>query len=225
MVVLKSAGFSLADIGRVLTGKPIDLGHLIAAQLEALDAQAGTIADARRLLLSAKSRIDRGEPLDAATLCSLIRTGDTMMEAENWKKVTDRYFTPEQQAEWAERMGEMPADFDQRAYGRQWFDLGQRVAAALPLDTGSPEAEAFVREWFTLLEPFSRVATPAMWRGSARLYEKMPEWEGQADPGFSSEVWGFINEAAAKMRAAGKDVGPLPAHLADQRVGTGSAPE
>ena len=28
------------------------------------------------------------------------------MEHENWKKVTDRYFSPEEQAHWAERMAD-----------------------------------------------------------------------------------------------------------------------
>lgn len=218
VVALKAAGFSLAAIGGLLDRRAIDLAGLIAARLEALDARAASIAEARRLLSHAKSRVDRGEPLDAATLCSLIRTGGRTMERENWKKLADRYFTPEQQAQWSERMGAMPADFDQEAYSRQWFDLGGRVAAAMPLDPGSPQAEAFVREWFALLTPFTRVATPEMWSGSVGFYEKMPEWEGQADPGFSSEVWTFIRDATARMRAAGKDVGALPAHLA----GTGS---
>jgi hypothetical protein len=28
----------------------------------------------------------------------------------------------------------------------------------------------FVREWFALLEPFSRNATPTMWEGTTRMY-------------------------------------------------------
>ncbi|UAK24862.1 MerR family transcriptional regulator [Sphingomonas nostoxanthinifaciens] len=227
IVTLKAAGFSLADIGRLLDRRPVDLAGLIAAQLAALDDKAAEIAEARRLLQSVQSRIGRGEPLDVATLCSLIRTGDQTMTESNWKAVADRYFTPEEKAEWAARMPPS-AEFDPADYARRWQELGGRITAALPLDPGAPEAEGFVREWFALLEPFSRVATPDMWQKSAGLYERMPEWEGQADPGFSSEVWRFINDAATRMRAAGKDVGPLPAHLTagaePQRVGTGSAP-
>ena len=57
-------------------------------------ARQAEIAEAKALLLSVKSRIDRGEPVDVATFCSLIRQGDAVMEHENWKKVADRYFTP-----------------------------------------------------------------------------------------------------------------------------------
>ena len=60
--MLKAAGFSLADIGRVLSGKPFDLARLIGAQLAALDAQAASIGEARRLLLSAKCCRERPDP-------------------------------------------------------------------------------------------------------------------------------------------------------------------
>ena len=82
------------------------------------------------------------------------------MEHENWKKVADRYFTPEEQARWAETMKDGPADFDQEAYSRQWSDLSARIAAALPLDPVGPEARAFYDEWQALLAPFTAVATP-----------------------------------------------------------------
>ncbi|WCT75232.1 MerR family transcriptional regulator [Sphingomonas naphthae] len=202
IVALKAAGFSLADIGRLLAHKTIDLAALVEAQLQALDARAAELASARRLLLSAKSRIDRGEPLDAATLCSLIRTGDRIMEPENWKTVTDRYFTPEQKAEWADRMAAVPGNFDAEAYNRSWADLGTRIAAQLPLDPASPQAQALYEEWQALLVPFTQVATPAMMAGAANLYDRMPEWQGEQKPPFPMEVWGFIKQVAAARKSA-----------------------
>lgn len=200
VVALKAAGFSLADIGRLLAGKPLDLGRLIAAQIEALDAQVAKVADARRLLFTAKSRIDRGEPLDAATLCSLIRTGDMTMDHENWKTVADRYFSPAAQVRWAERM---PAqrDFGPDAYNRQWAALGEKVAAALPLDPASAKAQALYDEWQALLAPFTAVATPEMMAGASTLYDKMPEWQAEQKPPFPMEVWQFIKAAGAARRA------------------------
>jgi DNA-binding transcriptional MerR regulator len=200
VITLKAAGFSLADIGRMLDRKPIDLARLVAAQIEALDAQAATIAEARRLLLTAKSRIDRGEPLDAATFCSLIRTGHRIMDQDNWKTVTDRYFSPEEQARWAERMKDVPADFDPADYNRRWVELGTRIAGQLPLDPASPQAQALLDEWKALLAPFTAVATPEMMAGAARLYDRMPEWQGEQPSSFPAEVWAFI-KAAGALRA------------------------
>ena len=207
VVVLKAAGFSLADIARILAGKAIDLGRLISAQVEVLEVRQAGLIEAKRLLLSAKSRVDRGEPLDAETLCSLIRSGDRAMEAENWKNVTERYFTPEERARWHEQM---PEGYDPGALQAKWRDLGARIEAALPLDPTSEKAEAFVHEWFKLLEPFTRVATPEMWAGAKKLYEKQREWEGDADPGFSAAAREAVAAAAAHMRKTGKSFGPLP---------------
>jgi len=202
IVALKRAGLSLAQIQRLTARRPLDLVRLIDAQLEALSTRQSEIAEAKQLLLSVKSRIDRGEPVDAATFCSLIRQGDAVMEQENWKKVADRYFSPEEQAHWAERMADVPADFDPEAYNRQWADLGTRIGAALPLDPASPEAQAFLGEWQALLAPFAAVATPEMMAGATSLYNRMDEWQGDQKPPFPMEVWQFI-QAAGKARQAG----------------------
>jgi DNA-binding transcriptional MerR regulator len=196
---LKRAGLSLAQIQKLTAGRPLDLGRLIEAQLAALDERAAEIAEARTLLLAVKSRIDRGEPVDAATFCSLIKSGETIVDHQNWKAVADRYFSPEEQARWAERAAAMPAGFDQEAYGRQWAALSARIEAALPLDPASTAAQAFYKEWQALLAPFTAVATGEMMAGAANLYERMDEWKGEQQPPFSMDVWRFI-QAAGKAR-------------------------
>ncbi len=214
IVALKKAGLSLGDIKRLFDHKPIDLGGLLSAQRIRLTDQANEIADAITLIDTALSRIDRGEPLDAATLCSLIRDGDKVMtdEAKAWKDVVDRYYTPEQQDEWRDRMANAPT-FSTEGYIAKWRDLSDRIEAALPLDPATDTALAFVREWFELLEPFSRNATKTMWEGSARMYSDMDSWEGKVDPGFSKPVWNFINSAATAACNAGKDIGPVPSFM------------
>jgi DNA-binding transcriptional MerR regulator len=201
IVALKRAGLSLAQIQRLCARRPLDLARLIDAQLEALEARQSEIAEAKQLLLSVKSRIDRGEPVDVATFCSLIRQGDAVMEHENWKKVADRYFSPEEQAHWAERMADVPASFDPEAYNRQWSDLSLRIETALPLDPAGAEAQAFLDAWQALLAPFKAVATPQMMEGATNLYNRMDEWKGDQKPPFSMKVWQFI-QAAGKARRA-----------------------
>lgn len=130
-------------------------------------------------------------------------------QTQAWQDVVNTYYTPEEQANWQEHMADAP-EFSQQAYIEKWKELSGRIESALPLDPASDEALAFVREWFALLEPFSRNATPEMWAGAIRLYENMDAWEGKVDAGFSQQIWEFISQAASAARRAGKDVGPLP---------------
>lgn len=205
-VALKRAGFSLQRIGELLAGRDIDLARLVAAQLARIDAHAAALADARALLVSVQSRIDDGEPIDVATICSLIRSGETIMNAAEWKPVLDDYFTPDAQKRFR---GTMPDDFDQETYGSLWRDLGGRIEEAMPLDPASVEAQAFVDEWFALLKPFSDVATPEVWNGVARMYDDRPNWKAQPEMGFGHEVWTFIRAATqARLDAGGAVDGP-----------------
>lgn len=204
ILALKRAGFSLTAIGQLLDQGRTDLGRLVAAQLDDLDLRAAELAETRVLLTSTLSRIDRREPIDVATLCSLIRKGMTMTTSQQqWKDVSGRYFTEAEQAEFAQAMEQVPPEFRQEDYSAKWKDLGSRIEAALPLDPAGPAAGAFVKEWFELMEPFTRVATPAMREGVVRMYQNMDKWEGQADPGFSAKVFQFIQEAAQHHRKPG----------------------
>jgi DNA-binding transcriptional MerR regulator len=201
ILALKRAGLTLAQIQRLTANRPLDLRRLIEAQLEALAGREAEIAEAKELLLNVKSRIDRGEPVDAATFCSLIRNGDAVMAEENWKKVTDLYYSEAEKEEWASRAAALPEGFDMQAYSRQWEELAARIETALPLDPKSAEAEAYYDEWQALLAPFRAVATPAMMAGATNLYNRMDEWQGQQKPPFSMAVWQFIGEVGA-VRAA-----------------------
>ena len=209
---LKKAGLTLAQIQRLTAHRRIALNGLITAQLDHLEAQARRISEAQALLISVKSRIDRGEPIDAETFCSLIRNEqqeNTSMSQDQWKAVTDRYFTPEEQAEWGEKMGALGEDFDQDAYAAQWKALGDEIKAALPMDPAGDAAAEFVRRWYALLKPFTDIATPSMWTGTMKMYDDMVNWPVQADPGFDAEVWAFIKQATAARMLAG-DAIPMP---------------
>jgi len=202
ILALKRAGLSLAQIGRLTARATMDLGALVDAQLKVIEERRAELDEARNLLLSVKSRIDRGEPVDAATFCSLIRQGDKFMEAEDWKKVTNRYFTKEELAHWAERMKDAPApNFDQEEYSRRWKELGDRVQAAIPKGPESPEAAALYDEWQELLAPFKAVATPEMMAGATRLYERMGEWEHDVPAPFTSEAFRFIQEVGRRRKS------------------------
>jgi len=201
ILALKRAGLSLAQIGKLTARGNMDLAAIVEAQLQVIEERKAELDEARTLLLSIKSRIDRGEPVDAETFCSLIREGDRIMQPEDWKKVTDRYFSDEEKAHWAEHPPQ--GDFDQAEYSRKWADLGKRVQAAIPHGPESAEAQALYEEWQALLAPFKAVATPQMMQGATRLYERMDEWHGEA-PGapFTPEAFRFIQEIGRKRQKA-----------------------
>ena len=201
-VALKQAGFSLAEIGRLLKGRPVDLGRLVAARLAEIDARAAAIADARLLLQGVLSRIDRGEPIDVATLCSLIRSGGQTMEQNNWKTVSDRYLTEEAEADFAASLAAMP-DFDHAGYEAMWSGLADRIEGALPLDPASAQASAFYDEWRALLAPFTAVATPAMMQGVGKMYDGIDQWRAEQKPPFAASVWQFIKTVGDARKAAG----------------------
>ena len=195
IVALKRAGLTLSQIARLTGRGPLNLKQLIDAQLVAIAERKAELCEAEALLQSVKSRIDRGEPVDAATFCSLIRHGDTIMQEEEWKKVLGEHYSPEEMEHW--KANPPPSDFNQEEYSRKWQDLSDRIDAALPLDPASPEAQAFVAEWNALLEPFMQVATPQMMEGAKSFWNNAEQYRGQVDLPFSSRVSDFIREAQA----------------------------
>lgn len=199
IVALKRAGLTLSQIERLTSGRSLDLAALIDVQLQALDTKKEELEEARALLLTVKSRIDRGEPVDAATFCSLIANEELTMTKDQWDKVTDRYFSPEQKAEFA---AHPPAgDFDQGEYSAKWADLGKRVEAAIPLGPDSAEAGKLYDEWQTLLAPFTATATPAMMKSVTSFYERMDEWQGDmAATPFTAETFRFIQEIGRRRK-------------------------
>ena len=205
VTALKRAGFSLAQIGGILGGRRLDLGKLIAAQLDALDVERERIDEAAAALRLARDRLAAGQTVDVDTFCTLIKQGERMMsEVEAWKKVTDQYVSPGNKPDWDKSYPEMAAGFNQEDYSAKWRDLGQRIEAALPLDPASEPARAFLAEWKALLEPFTRVATPGMMADSRKLYSNMDSWAaepGAPEPPFTSRVWQFMNEVGAAAKA------------------------
>jgi DNA-binding transcriptional MerR regulator len=203
VTALKRAGFALAQIGAMLGGQRLDLARLIDAQLDTLAVERDRIDEATASLRTARARLDAGRALDIDTFCTLIKQGETAMTDETaWKKVADRYFTPEEQAHWAERKRALaPADFDPNAYSAAWADLGSRIGAALPLDPASDTAQAFLAEWNALLAPFKAVADERMGKATVALYDRMDEWSGEVSPGFTKGVWEFIKAAATAKPA------------------------
>ncbi len=198
VTVLKRAGFSLAQIGALQGDRWLDLDRLIATQLADLTVRRSTIDEAMRGLRAVQAALTADTPIDIDTFCTLIKQGEKTMTEQTaaWQKVADRYFTAEDQARWREKMGALPADFDQNEYQAKWADLGSRIAADLPIDPASDTAQAYLAEWNALLKPFNMAADARMKTETVAMYDRMDEWSTETTPGFTKAVWDFIKAAA-----------------------------
>ena len=200
ITLLKRAGFSLARIREVLAAHDLDAGEVLRTQIELLEAERASVNRALTALRNARRSLENGAALDAESLLNLIQLGERTMQDEAWKKIIDRYYTPEEQAHWKAAKEKMAEGVDQEAYDRQWRNLNRRIAVALPLDPVSDRARAFMAEWNDLLKPFTQIADAQMMAGAGKLWERMDEWEGEVDSPISKEVWAFMSEVGKRMK-------------------------
>jgi DNA-binding transcriptional MerR regulator len=204
VIAMKRAGLTLAQIQKLSAGRMIDLRHLILAQMESLQERRRNLNEAYALLSSILSRIDRSEPIDVATFCSLIRQGETAMSQAKFNELTARYMSAEQREAFDKAAAALPADFDNAAHNEKWNNLAGRIKAALPLDPASPQAQAFLDEWGEMIQPFLAVASPEALRGVKNFHENIEQWEGEVEYPFDAEVFRFHQEAARAREAMQK---------------------
>ena len=193
VIAMKHAGLTLAQIQKLSTGRKTDLATLVAAQLKALDERRHEIDDARSLLSSILSRLDRSEPIDVATFCSLIRQGETVMSREKWFNEASAFMSAEQRGAVSQYKAALPDGFDGRAQMAKWNALNARIKAALPLDPASERGQQFLAERDTMLEPFLALMPQEMNDASKNLREKIDK--GELAPPIDPEVERFYREA------------------------------
>ena len=203
ILAMKRAGLTLAQIQRLTAGRRLDLRSLLEAQIDTLAERERAIAGARALLEDILSRIDRSEPIDVATFCSLIRQGETTMSQDKMNELMAQYMSAGQKQAFDRSVAALPADFDNDAHNMKWKGLSDRIKAALPMDPASPQAQAFLDEWDEMIRPFLAVASPEMLEGVKTFHDKIEEWDGQVDSPFDAEVYRFhvaAHEAREAMR-------------------------
>jgi DNA-binding transcriptional MerR regulator len=205
VMAMKRAGLTLAQIHKFSNGRMINLRHLIVAQMESLHERRRDIDQAHALLGSILSRIDRSEPIDVATFCSLIRQGDIAMSQAKFNELTARYMSPEQHKAFDKAAAALPPDFDNDAHNEKWKDLAARIKAALPLDPASAKAQGFLAEWNDMIQPFLAVASPEALSGVKSFHENIEQWEGEVDYPFDAEVFRFHQDAARAREAMQQD--------------------
>jgi DNA-binding transcriptional MerR regulator len=203
ILALKRAGLSLAQIEKLTAGRKLDLRALVSAQIKTLETQQRDLAKAKTLLTAILSRIDRSEPIDVATFCSLIRQGELTMSQEIGAEIRARYMTPEQMDEYETLSENLAPGFDQQTFNAKWKDLTERIRAALPMDPASTQGQAFLDEWQGLVQPWIEAASPTMREGFRNLYSHFDEWQGEVESRWDPDVFRFHQDAARARGDAG----------------------
>jgi DNA-binding transcriptional MerR regulator len=202
VMAMKRAGLTLGQIQKLGAGRSIDLVSLISAQMQSLDERQRELDAARALLSSVLSRLDRSEPIDVATFCSLIQQGETMMSQEKWLEAAASHMTEDQREALAKVKAALPAGFDGKAQMAKFQALNARIKAALPLDPASDDAQAFLDERDAMLQPLIALMPPEMKAAAHDLRGKIEQ--GDFTSPIDAEVDRFYREAR-KARGAMKD--------------------
>jgi len=193
VMAMKRAGLTLGQIEKLSAGRTIDLAKLVAAQMQSLDERKRELDAARSLLSSVLSRLDRSEPIDVATFCSLIQQGETVMSQEKWFEEASAHLTEDQRELFRQVKEAMPTDVDRTGAMARFQDLNARIKAALPLDPASDQAQAFLDERDAMLQPFIVMMPPAMKEASKNLSKTIGQ--GDLPPPIDAEVYRFYREA------------------------------
>jgi DNA-binding transcriptional MerR regulator len=146
IVALRRLGLSLDDVGAALDAEGDDLRAAVAAHLARVEAQLAAQRELRRRLVGILDAFDR---LDGPSADQIIDAIEVMTMAE-------RYYTPEQLeqlAERRERLGEARI----RDYETEWAELlaameRERAAGTDPADPG---VQALAERWRELIAAFT----------------------------------------------------------------------
>jgi len=180
IAALRDLGLSLSEIGEALE-RDGDLSGVVKRQLDALDRRMEHDARLRKLLVRVLGSDDPGDLL-------------TTVEAI---RMSDRYYTPDQQAELARRRDEMGPEGMESAQ-RDWAELiaamdAEREAGT---DPGDPRVQELAHRWAALIEAFTG-GNPETRASLERMYrEQGPE---RASRGMvSPELMAYVAEAQSQ---------------------------
>ncbi len=153
------------------------------------------------LLDEALACVAAGEPADLSTLCHIIKMGEHAMSEEKWQKVWDKFYTDEEQERWKSAKMKLSDDVI-REHERKWPALLARTEELVGTDPAAPEAQAIVKEWNAMTQAIYDI-DPVLTESAGKLYDNMDDWPADGpEPPFSKEVWAFIKEADAVLKAS-----------------------
>jgi DNA-binding transcriptional MerR regulator len=203
IVVLKSIGLPLKELGRLL-GKEraaardgsAMLAQVLARQERVLAEKRRQMDRAIRAVGAARRALETGNAPDWTLFTRIIKE-IVMQEDTDW---TAQYYSEEGKAKVDARRHLWSPELQERVT-KQWNDLFRDIEAALGDDPTSDRAQALLGRWRALVEAFTG-GDPEIQKGLNRMYSDMPQWpaERRAAFGIRPEIQEFITKAMQASR-------------------------
>ncbi len=202
--MLKRTGLTLAQIKHLIGTSSWRAEDVLTMQRSLAEEELEKAKHRLAMLDEAIACAAAGEPADLSTLCNIIKMGEHAMSEEKWQKVWDKFYTDEEQERWRAAKEKL-AEETVREHEQKWPALLARTEALVGTDPGSTEAQQVVKEWNAMTQAIYDI-DPVLTESAAKLYDNMDDWPADGpEPPFSNEVWAFIKEADAILKANGQD--------------------
>jgi DNA-binding transcriptional MerR regulator len=205
ILALKQFGFSLKDIGELLTGRLGSLDSVLALQQQVLTARRAEMDHALTLLSAARGQLAQAGALSPDDLIELTKETIVMDKlndaewAETFQPLVDKHYSPQEQAALKARKLSSSDETDfKSAWDRLLVRAARRQAQG---DPGSDEAKALARDWMSQVRQFT-CGDPALETKSAAMWQEavgQPEFARRS--GFTPELMAFVGEAWRRAQA------------------------
>jgi DNA-binding transcriptional MerR regulator len=170
IVALKFIGIPLKRIKAMLDRDTDALADALRMQRTVLEEKRRLLDHAIQAIRAAEqSFVDGGRP-DTQVLKHIIE----VIEMQNEKDWTEKYYSPEARAKIQERQKEWTPEL-QAQTTKAWLDLFREVEAALEMDPASEHAQALGVRWKKLVGGFTG-GDPEIGKGLNKLYADRPNW-------------------------------------------------
>lgn len=194
IVALKFVGFSLKEIGSVLSRNG-DLLHALRTQREIMGEKRKQIDRAIDAIVQAEHAFSQDEQNGFNALARIIEVIE-MQEKQQW---TEKYYSAEAKAKLASRREADPgcAERGQQAWAVLLADVDKAISEKV--DPASDRAQQLARRWSELIRDFTQ-GDPEIAKGLKALYADKQNWPSMFQQPFKNEAARFICAAQAAKK-------------------------
>jgi DNA-binding transcriptional MerR regulator len=193
IVALRFLGLSLREIRRILDSPALTLEKSLKVQAGIIAEEARRLEGAGRALHQVFGQLEKGKKADFNKVITIIK--EIHMDEEKKKNWAERFFTPEEMAEFKE-IGKGYTPGQMEAYQKKWAALIEEVKSNLGTDPAGPLGQELARRWQALFNAaYGKHPDLKKRIGEAHRSGAMPA-EYQT---FSPEVWEFISRAISAL--------------------------
>lgn len=196
IVTLKFIGLPLKEIKYLLRRADLDLSETLHLQRRLLIEKRRQLDVAIQALAEAERSAQPGRAPDWAALKKIIE----VMEMQNNREWTKKYYSEEAQAKVAERAKLWTPEL-QAKVSQDWQRLVRDVEAAMAAgeDPAGAKVQALAKRWTELVRGFTG-GDPEIQKGLNKMYADRQNWPASVPKYFSDEVQAFMTKALSGDR-------------------------